>query len=70
MVNLIAGREVVTELVGDDMNTERARQELQDILPGGAGREQVLNGYDELIRRLGEPGAPNHAAQRMISLLQ
>ena len=70
LVNLIASREVVTELVGDDMSASRVRSELESILPGGERRETMLRDYDEVARRLGEPGAPQRAARLMIARLK
>ena len=69
LVNLIAGREVVKELLFLEMNPEDCRRALAAVLPGGAGREAMLAGYDEMAARLGEPGAPQRAAQLMIQLL-
>lgn len=34
LVNLIAGREVVAELVADGMTAENVKQQLEAILPG------------------------------------
>lgn len=70
LVNLIAGREVVPELVADQMTLARLRTELQGILPGGAQRERQLAGYGQMLSRLGEPGAPDRAAAEMVRLLQ
>lgn len=70
LVNLITGDEVVPELVADQMNPERLRRELQGILPGGAQREAQLTGYQRMLSRLGEPGAPDRAAREMIQLLR
>jgi len=70
LVNLIAGREVVPELVADQMTVDKCRRHLESILPGGEAREAQLKGYEELASRLGEPGAPIHAAQLMIKLLK
>lgn len=70
LVNLITGDEVVPELVADQMNPERLRRELQGILPGGAQREAQLAGYQRMLSRLGEPGAPDCAAREMIQLLR
>lgn len=70
LVNLITGDEVVPELVADQMNPERLRRELQGILPGGAQRETQLAGYQRMLSRLGEPGAPDRAAREMIQLLR
>ena len=70
LVNLITGDEVVPELVADQMNPERLRRELQGILPGGAQRDAQLEGYQRMLSRLGEPGAPDRAAREMIQLLR
>lgn len=70
LVNLITGDEVVPELVADQMNPERLRRELQGILPGGTQREAQLAGYQCMLSRLGEPGAPDRAAREMIQLLR
>ena len=68
LVNLIADREVVTELVADTFNVENIRRELRRILDG-PDRQLMLDGYDEVARRLGEKNAPDEAARLMVSLL-
>lgn len=70
LVNLIASAEVVPELVADGMTVANVRSHLNDILPGGSQREAQLNGYRLMAERLGEPGAPQRAAQCMVSLLR
>jgi lipid-A-disaccharide synthase len=70
LVNLVVGREIVPELVADKMNVEACRRHLESILPGGSAREEQLQGYEEMAGRLGEPGAPQRAAQLMVSLLK
>jgi len=62
LVNLVAGKEVVPELVADGMTAENARKHLQNILPGQEARQTMLEGYNLMTRRLGSPGAPQHAA--------
>ncbi|MBR3444062.1 MAG: lipid-A-disaccharide synthase [Bacteroidaceae bacterium] len=69
LVNLIVNREIVTELVADDMNVERLTSELSAILPGGAKRQQMLADYEEMNQRLGPAGASQRAAQEMYALL-
>ena len=69
LVNLIAGREVVAELVADGMTAANARRHLADILPGTPGREAMLQGYADMAARLGEPGAPARAAAEMVAWL-
>ena len=70
LVNLIAGEEVVPELVADQMNAENVRCHLAAILPGGPAREAQLQGYDRMAAILGEPGAPQRAAKIIVELLR
>ncbi len=69
LVNLVAGREVVPELVADQMTVARCRHHLANILPGGAEREKQLSGYDDVATRLGKSGAPQRAAHLILQLL-
>ena len=69
LVNLIADREVVTELVAETFSVDNIRRELELILPDGSKRQQMLNDYKEVHRRLGESNAPDQAADLMIHLL-
>ena len=70
LVNLIADREVVKELVAETFSVDNIRRELEAILPGGAKRQQMLDDYDEVHQRLGESHAPDEAARTMIRLLR
>jgi lipid-A-disaccharide synthase len=69
LVNLIADREVVPELVADSFTMENIRQQLRGLLEGTA-RQQMLDGYEEVARRLGEQQAPREAAQLICELLK
>lgn len=70
LVNLIADREVVKELVADTMTIEQIRAELERILYNKVYRRQMLDGYDYMASRLGDAGAPKRAAQEMVRLLR
>ena len=70
LVNLIANREVVKELVANTFSVEAIRGELEPLLPGGSKREAMLNDYEEIHRLLGESDAPEKAANIMINLLR
>lgn len=70
LVNLIAGREVVPELVADGMNPANLHRHLLSILPGGNAREAMLQGYADMASLLGGPGAPQRAASSIVSRLQ
>ncbi len=70
LVNLVANEEVVPELVADAMNVDNVSRHLQRILPGGDERAKQLAGYERMAEILGEPGAPQHAAQEIVERLQ
>lgn len=70
LVNLIAGREVVRELVADTMTVENMRNELKRLLFQEDYRRKMLDGYKEMARLLGPAGAPRHAAREMVKLLK
>lgn len=69
LVNLIAGREVVRELIQGAMNPERLAEELARILDGPA-RERMLSDYREIRHRLGDGGASLRAADLIVGYLE
>jgi lipid-A-disaccharide synthase len=69
LVNLIAGREVVRELLMQRLNEKNLYRELSRVLPDGPSRDEILRGYDEVNRRLGEPGASGRFASMIIDAL-
>lgn len=69
LVNLVAGEEVVPELVAEQMDPENVRRHLASILPGGSAKNAQLQGYDRMAAILGEPGAPKRAAKEINSRL-
>lgn len=68
LVNLVADREVVRELVADSFSVENIRRELQKIL-AGPDREAMLQGYADVRQRLGSQKAPATAARIIHSKL-
>ena len=68
LVNLVADREVVKELV-ETFSVETIRRELDNIL-AGKPREQMLEGYEEVRRRLGDQKAPDTAAKLIVGKLK
>ena len=62
LVNLIADREVVTEVLDETYSVDFIRQELAKIL-SGPDRDRMLEGYAEVSRRLGSQRAPDNAAR-------
>ncbi len=70
LVNLIAGKEVVTELVADKMTVINMRKELTEILPEGNKRVKQLSEYKRLQKQLGQENASQRAAKKMVELLK
>lgn len=71
LVNLIADREVVRELVSVDMTLQNVKEELGKILPSaGKERAAMLCEYSRMIDILGAPGASERAAEKMYCLLK
>lgn len=70
LVNLIADREVVPELLADRFSVGNMRSWLSRIMPGGDAREAMLRDYGEMARRLGDHSAPDNAAREMTGLLR
>ena len=69
LVNLIADREIVQELLADRFTVKNIRRELLAILPGGPSREQMLEDYRMVHEQLGTACAPDNAARLMIEKL-
>ncbi len=71
LVNLIAGREAVHELVAADMRLENVKAELGKLLPQDSKeRTAMLNEYSRMLDILGAPGASKRAAGKIVSLLK
>ena len=71
LVNLVADREVVRELVAADMCVENIKSELAGLLPAdGEKRAAMLREYSRMVDILGEPGASERAAQKIVALLK
>ena len=69
LVNLIADKEIVTELFADRFSVKNIRHELDRILPGQPDRATMLQGYQLVAERLGKQSAPDTAAKEMIEIL-
>jgi len=74
MVNLIAERDVVPELVQTDFAAQRVCDELRRIIPDGKARETMLADFREVRQRLhpAESGgnASERAAKAVLSLVE
>lgn len=70
LVNLIADREVVPELIADHTRPVHIAAHLAPLLSDSEARRAQLDGYARMRARLGTTGAPNHAAERIRAWLQ
>lgn len=68
LVNLIADKWLVKELVIEDFTVKKLCAEI-DRLRTQAYHDQVMRGYDELIELLGHGSASDKAAQTIVQLL-
>ena len=70
LVNLVADKEMVRELVAADMTLENVKAELGKILADGKERKTMLDEYDRMLEILGEAGASQRAARKIVGLLK
>lgn len=69
LVNLIAGKEVVKELVADSMTIDNINKEAKSILYDVNYKENMLSEYDKIIDILGKESASGKAAKAIINKL-
>jgi lipid-A-disaccharide synthase len=70
MVNLIAGRQVVTELIQEKFTAAAAARELHRLLASAEARADLRQGLAEVREKLGPPGAVARAADAIAALLK
>lgn len=70
MVNLIAERRLVPELIQDDFTVEHLAQETQRLIEDEPARRRIRSGLAEVRQRLGPPGAVERAADAIAALIQ
>ncbi len=66
LVNLIAGKEVVKELIQDDFSVEKIKTELMQIFSNVVYKGEMLQGYDLVRERIGEASASDTTAQLIL----
>ena len=69
LVNLVAGKRVVTELMQHDLNGEKLAAELLGLL-GKERNEAMRDKLREVAARLGDSGASQRAAKRILAFLE
>ncbi len=70
LVNLIAGKKVVTELIQQEMNAVAVDRELQQLLTEGEALSRMRADYKEVRRRLGDGKASEAIAASMMAVLE
>ena len=66
LVNIIAGREVVVELLGHNFTLDRTIVELRSVLLDESCRESIQGLYDSVIGVLGDTGADVRCAGKIV----
>jgi lipid-A-disaccharide synthase len=69
MVNLIAGRRVVPELIQDQFTSEAVVEEVRKLLESSAARDEMKAGLAEVRTKLGPGGAIERAADIFAAML-
>jgi lipid-A-disaccharide synthase len=67
LVNLIADREVVKELIQDDLTVENIKLQLELL---EKNRQKIQDDYKQLIIQLGSEGASDRAAESIVQLIK
>ena len=68
--NLIAGKEVVRELIQDDFSIENLKKELQKIFSNVVYKGEMLQGYDLIREKIGEQSASETTANLILDSLK
>ena len=67
LVNLIMDREVVKELIQNDLTANNVANELKSLLASSKRQKKLLEDYEELKAVLGNAGASDKAAETIIA---
>lgn len=67
--NILAGRDVMPELIQGDMTPARIVEAALPLLAEGEARRRMLEGYGELLGEIGPPGAAARAADEVLELM-
>lgn len=66
LVNLVANRSIVPELIQGDATLQNTLSHLRDLLPGQPARGVMIEGYREVRTILGSPGVSQRVARAIL----
>jgi lipid-A-disaccharide synthase len=69
LVNILAGRGLVPELLQGDASPERMAAEIERLLGDRGAREAQLRGLEDVRDSLGEPGAARRVAEEVTKVM-
>lgn len=69
MVNLVAEKRLVPELIQHEVNAENIARHVISILKDDAAMGEMKDGLAEVKRRIGKPGASARVAERVVGFL-
>jgi len=70
IVNLVAGEEVVPELMQDEVTPQRLAQEAMTILEDGRKKENMIKKLKMVVERLGSGGASARTAEMALEMME
>jgi len=69
LVNIVAGKRIVPELLQKNVTPEKIRAATLPLLTDREHRKEILRDLKEVARRLGRPGATERAADQIVEFL-
>jgi lipid-A-disaccharide synthase len=69
LVNIVAGKRIVPELLQNDVTPDKIREAALPLLNDRMLRREIAGSLKEVARRLGPPGATERAADRIVEFL-
>ena len=70
MVNLLAGKALIRELIQDDFSAQRVASQVEYLLDHPEACERIVAGLRAVKARLGPGGATGHAADAVVRVLE